>query len=165
MIYETKRLKLVLLSGLDLKNWIINLPHLEEKIGCKYDADSLDEDFKKIILSQSEKCLSDEKNTIWNSFFWIILKSSNKVIGSIDFKCVPENKIVEIGYGLGKQYEGNGYMSESVKAMIEIAKEKELKKVIADTLKSNQKSQNVLLRNGFALTKEDDEYFYYELKL
>ena len=130
MIYETKRLKLVLLSGLDLKNWIINLSHLEEKIGCKYDADSLDEDFKKIILSQSEKCLSDEKNTIWNSFFWIILKSNNKVIGSIDFKCVPENKIVEIGYGLGKQHEGNGYMSESVKAMIEIAKEKELKKVI-----------------------------------
>lgn len=165
MIYETERLKLVLLSGLDLKNWIINLPQLEEKIGCKYDADSIDDDFKKIILNQSEKCLNDEKNTIWNSFFWIILKSNNKVIGSIDFKCVPKNKIVEIGYGLGKQYEGNGYMSESVKAMIEIAKEKELKKVIADTLKSNQKSQNVLLRNRFTLTKEDDEYFYYELKL
>lgn len=165
MIYETNRLKLVLLSANDLNNWALDIEKLEEKIGYKYDAEELDDEFKSIILSQSAKCLLDEKNIIWNSFFWICLKSNNKVIGSIDFKHPPVDKITEIGYGLDKKYEGHGYMSESVKALVSIAQNEGLKKLIADTLKTNIKSQNVLLRNGFKLVKEDDEYFYYEIML
>ena len=48
---------------------------------------------------------------MWHSFFFIIRREDRVVVGSADFKDVPnKDGEVEIGYGLGKEYEHNGYM-------------------------------------------------------
>ncbi|MEY8298927.1 MAG: GNAT family N-acetyltransferase [Emergencia timonensis] len=48
----------------------------------------------------------------------MVRKSDRVVIGSADFKDIPnEAQEVEIGYGLGKDFEHNGYMTEAVQAM------------------------------------------------
>ena len=53
-----------------------------------------------------------------------IRKSDNVVVGSADFKNVPDEKgQVEIGYGLGKAFEHEGYMTEAVRAMCSWAKD------------------------------------------
>ena len=79
-------------------------------------------------------------------------------MGSCDFKDVPnENGEVEIGYGLGKECEGAGYMTEAIKAFCECAMaQKEVMQVIAETDINNPKSENVLKRVGFALHKQSE---------
>ena len=97
--------------------------------------------------------------------YLIIIKDIKTVIGSIDFKYLPKNGVTEIGYGMSKEYEGHGYMSEAVSLMLEYGKANGITKVIADTLKSNVKSQNVLKRNGFILDKFEEKVIWFCKKL
>ena len=61
-----------------------------------------------------------------------------------------ENGEVEIGYGLGKAYRRNGYMTEAIKAMCEWAlKQTGVSAVIAQTDFDGFASQKVLERCGF----------------
>jgi len=51
-----------------------------------------------------------------------IRKEDKRVVGSIDYKNIPnEIKEVEIGYGLEKQFEHNGYMTEAVSTFCKMA--------------------------------------------
>lgn len=55
---------------------------------------------------------------VWHSFWLLIHKKDRVVVGSAELKDVPNaNKEIEIGYGLGKAYEHNEYMSEAVETM------------------------------------------------
>lgn len=92
----------------------------------------------------------------------IVLKNIKTVIGSIDFKYMPdENGVSEIGYGMSPEYEGNGYMTEALLAMISLGRQNGIKRIVADTLVDNVKSQNVLARCGFSLTgKEGDKLWF-----
>ncbi|MDR2193472.1 MAG: GNAT family N-acetyltransferase [Treponema sp.] len=85
-------------------------------------------------------------------------KEDNMVVGSMDFKNIP-NEIgeIEIGYGIGKKYEHNGYMTEAVKTFCEWAlTNKEIETVIAETEKEHAASQRVLERCGFKKYKEEE---------
>lgn len=87
--------------------------------------------------------------------YLIIIKDIKSVIGTIYFKSLPnEEGISEIGYGMNPKYEGCGYMSEALTAMLIYGKDSGIKKVVADALISNIKSQNVLTRCGFVLTEK-----------
>ena len=95
--------------------------------------------------------------------YLIVVKEIKTIIGSIDFKRLPDKEgITEIGYGMSPQYEGHGYMTEAVMAMLDYAKEYGVVKVVADTLIPNKKSQNVLGRCGFSFVKEEGEMFWFE---
>jgi RimJ/RimL family protein N-acetyltransferase len=76
----------------------------------------------------------------------------------MDFKNVPNNmKEVEIGYGLGKKYEHNGYMSEAVKKFCEWAlTDEKIETIIAETEIENTASKRVLERCGFKKYKEEE---------
>lgn len=90
--------------------------------------------------------------------YLIVIKEINTVIGTIYFKSLPdENGVTEIGYGMTPKYEGHGFMSEALTAMLGFAKEYGVITVVADTLTNNIKSQNVLIRCGFSLIKKEDD--------
>lgn len=152
--YNTERLKVILLDSRMLKLWINHLPKLEEELKVKYDGEELDDCLKTIIIKQAEKCEKSPENTLWLSFFWLIEKNTNKCIGTIDLKNHNE-ETVEIGYGLGENHFGKGYMTEAVKGLLEISRKYGIKMVLAETEESNIKSQNVLLRNGFIPLNEN----------
>ena len=89
--------------------------------------------------------------------YLIVIKEIKTVIGTIYFKSLPdENGISEIGYGMTPKYEGHGYMSEALSAMLIYGKENNVATVVADTMIDNIKSQNVLKRCGFLLIKKED---------
>ena len=71
----------------------------------------------------------------------------------------------EIGYGMSLEYEGNGYMTEAVQAMLSFGKENGVKKVIADTFVDNVKSQKVLWRCGLEQTGKEGNKFWFEKSL
>ena len=154
---ETERLSIKLLSLTQLRLWISNISILETELDCKCDAEPMDSWFLNIINGQINRIENDPENYVYHSFWFIIRKSDKKVVGTIDFKSIPnELGEVEIGYGLGKEYEHNGYMAEAVKAFCEMALNNEkIKAVIAETEIENTSSQKILERCDFKEYKEE----------
>ena len=87
-------------------------------------------------------------------------RENSHIIGSIDYKYVPKDGLTEVGYGLNPAYEGHGYMTEALKAFLEFGKKLGIRRVQADTLPDNVKSQNVLKRCGFRFLREDGNLWW-----
>jgi len=154
---ETERLSIKLLTLSQLKLWINNISILETELDCKCDAEPIESWFLNILNGQINIIEKDPENYMYHSFWFIIRKNDKKVVGSMDFKNIPnEFGEVEIGYGMGTEYEHNGYMTEAIKAFCEMALNNEkIKTVIAETEIENIPSQKVLERCNFIKYKEE----------
>ena len=158
MQLETERLYLIPLTAKQIWLWVNDISALEQELNCSYQAEPMQGMFLEIVKGQVEKISTDKTNYLYHSFWFLIRKSDRVVIGSADFKDVPDkNGEVEIGYGLGKDFEHNGYMTEAVKAMCDWAlKQRDVVHVIAETDIDSPASQNILKRCGFSLYQQDD---------
>ena len=154
---ETDRLQILPLKACQLKLLAEDMPSLEKELNCKYCAEPLEGEFFDIVKCQIMKTEKDETNYLYHSFWLIVRKSDRIVVGSTCFKDIPnENHEVEIGYGLGKDFEHQGYMTETIQAMCHWAMEQEnISHVIAETEIDNPKSENVLKRCGFVRYQQD----------
>ena len=65
---------------------------------------------------------------------------------------------------MNPKYEGRGYMTEALTAFLAFGKTLGIRRVQADTLKENIKSQNVLKRCGFRFLREDGN-LWWEIEL
>lgn len=139
------------LTAKQLRLLVENKIILESELDCDYQAEPIIGFFFEILKGQLAITEKDPENYKWHSFWLIIRKSDRVVIGSADFKDIPNDKHeVEIGYGLGKAFEHNGYMTEVVHAMCVWAmQQKSVLHVIAETDIDGLKSQGVLQRCGF----------------
>lgn len=162
MKIQTERLELVALTSNQLKLWTEYIPVLEKELNCSYKAEPMEGFFLDIVRGQYEITRKDCDHYVWHSFFLIIRKKDRIVVGSADFKDVPnENGEVEIGYGLGKEFEHNGYMTEATIAMCEWALEqKDVSTVIAETDLDGFAFQKVLERCGFKKYKEAETLWW-----
>ncbi|MDR1221518.1 MAG: GNAT family N-acetyltransferase [Tannerella sp.] len=162
MELETERLFIKLLTLSQLKLWVNNIPLLESELNCKYDAEPTEGKFLDIINGQIEIIENDPLNYMYHSFWFIIRKSDGIVAGAMDFKNIPDQmKEIEIGYGLGKKYEHNGYMTEAVEKFCEWAlTDEQIETVIAETEIDNTASKRVLERCGFKKYKEEETVWW-----
>jgi len=162
MIIETERLELIPLSPSQLKFWVEDISCLEKELNVTYEAEPMEVFFLEIVRGQLIKTINDPENYVWHSFWFLIRKNDRVVVGSADFKDVPNNnKEVEIGYGLGKKFEHNGYMTEAVKAMCNWAMgQKSIKQVIAETDIDGFASQHILQRCGFTQYKQGETLWW-----
>lgn len=158
MTLETERLELIPLTARQLKLWLEDVKTLEAELNCKYCAEPLEGFFYDIVFGQLVKTENDSSNFLYHSFWFIVRKTDRVVVGSCDFKDVPDkNHEVEIGYGLGKEFEGSGYMTEAIRVFCKWAIAQEgINHIIAETERNNPKSENVLKRVGFTIYKQDD---------
>lgn len=159
---ETERLTIIPLTASQLSLLVNDLPELEKELDCSYQAEPIEGFFSQILLGQVKPTLEDAKNYKWHTFWLIIKKSDRVVVGSADFKNAPsKDGIVEIGYGLGKKFEGMGYMYETVTAMTEWAfSEPNIKKITAETELDNIPSQNLLKRCHFVEVQRNDSIWW-----
>ncbi len=157
MRIQTERLELIPLTPHQLKLWIEDVSALEKELNCSYKAEPMEGFFLDIVKGQLEVTEKDRGNYLWHSFWFLIRKSDRVVVGSSDFKDAPnKNNEVEIGYGLGKEFEHNGYMTEAVKAMCDWAlKQSTVSSIIAETDLDGFASQKVLKRCGFKKCKKE----------
>ncbi len=107
-----------------------------------------------IVKNQIEICKKDLENILFRTFWFIILKHERTIIGTIDFKNLPnESGEAEIGYGLSPDYGKKGYMTEAVNGFKEWAfQQPTVQSLLAETEKDNLASQSVLKRCNFQLT-------------
>ena len=84
--------------------------------------------------------------------YGIVVKGTDKVIGSVDFNHRHEDDVLEIGYILHPDYWGLGYVPEAARALIDLAfKELNLHKIELTCFGNNIKSQRVAEKLGFTL--------------
>jgi RimJ/RimL family protein N-acetyltransferase len=85
--------------------------------------------------------------------FTLRSRSTGLALGGIGFKgehIDGEFRAMEIGYGLAESVHRNGFGTEAVAGLIEIARERAIMELCAETDFSNLASQKVLTRNGFS---------------
>ncbi len=97
----------------------------------------------------------------------IISKVSQQIIG--DLYLGKKNQTLTIGYTIHPSYANQGYMSEIVKALIEVLEKQYPEcEIVAMTDKDNFASKKVLLKNNFEyetfIQEYDSELFKYHKK-
>jgi RimJ/RimL family protein N-acetyltransferase len=91
--------------------------------------------------------------------------ADGRAIGGLGFKGQPDGGCVEIGYGLVPSARGHGHAAEAVIALLTVAADHGLSRVLADTTLDNIASQRTLIRAGFRLVSTDAELRRYEVLL
>lgn len=91
--------------------------------------------------------------------------ADGKAVGGIGFKRHPDDGCVEIGYGLAPSARGHGYAAEALTALLHLAAEHGLSRVVADTTGDNVASRRTLERAGFRHVGTDGDLHQYEVLL
>ena len=152
---ETERLALFPYTLENLKLFNDDLAAFEACFGVVYRGEELDHLLKGFLRRLEDELAADPDNYLFFIEFLIVRKSDSHVVGSIDFKYVPDDGVTEVGYGMNPAYEGRGYMTEELRALLDFARARGVKTVRADTERDNLRSQNVLKRCGFRFVYED----------
>jgi RimJ/RimL family protein N-acetyltransferase len=98
-------------------------------------------------------------------YYRITRLSDGQAVGGTGFKGQPHDGSVEIGYGLAPSARGHAYAAEAVVALLTVAADHGVVKVIADTTLDNIASQRTLTRAGFRLVSTDAELHHFEVLL
>ena len=162
MNLETKRLELLPLLPDQLRLWAEDIPALERTLACIFRAVPMEGLFLEIVKGQLEIAEQHPDEYLWHSFWFLIRKTDRVVVGSAGFKGIPDEKQeVEIGYGLGKEFEHKGYMAEAVEALCGWALRQEtVNHIIAETDKDGFASQRILKRCGFQEEKRGETIWW-----
>ncbi|CVK71688.1 putative acetyltransferase [Streptococcus pneumoniae] len=84
--------------------------------------------------------------------YGIVVKGTDKIVGSVDFNHRHEDDVLEIGYTLHPDYWGRGYVPEAACALIDLAfKDLGLHKIELTCFGYNLQSQRVAEKLGFTL--------------
>ena len=152
---ESKRLILRAFQKEDLEDFYsyAKVPGVGEMAGWSHHQSK--EESKKIL-----DLFMEEKKT-----FAILDKASKKVIGSLglesyhekDFQDYQNQRGVELGYVLSKEYWGRGLMPEAVKRVIEyLFEEQKLDFITCSHFLSNSQSRRVIEKSGFQFVCESE---------
>lgn len=84
--------------------------------------------------------------------YGIVLKETQKFIGTIDLRIDEVNAVAETGYVLNKDFWGNGYMSEALEEILRLGfEELNLMRIFAGHDEDNQKSGRVMEKVGMTI--------------
>ena len=137
-VVKTERLTIFPLSDSEMENLIV----VES-----------DTDMKQAYSEMLDGCKQNPEHRIWYAIWNMQLNDeTGKSVGDLSFKGLDSNGMVEIGYGIKKEYEGQGYMTEAVTAMVGWASEQiGVNYIEAEADQDNKASQRVLEKTGFHL--------------
>lgn len=131
---ETKRLKIY--------------PASREQMEA-YIAAETDAELKKAYTEMLLGCLQNPNQWEWYAM-WMIEQRDGTYIGDLCFKGLGANGVVEIGYGILEECQGQGYATEAVGAAVNWALQQPgVTRVEAETAPDNSASQRVLEKCGF----------------
>ena len=109
-------------------------------------------ELKKAYTEMLEGCLQNPDQWEWYAMWMIELRDGTH-IGDLCFKGLGANGVVEIGYGILEEYQGQGYATEAIDATVVWAlKQSNVTRVEAETEPDNRASQRVLEKCGFLPT-------------
>ena len=134
---QTERLKLYVASREEMERLIAQEP---------------DAEMKAAYTEMLDGCLTHPEQWAWYAV-WMIVKPDGTYVGDLCIKGLESFGPVEIGYGVAPQFEGRGYTTEAVTAVVDWAlNQPGVVCVEAETDPDNRASQRVLAKCGFVPT-------------
>ena len=118
-----------------------------------------DDGLKQAYTEMLNGALTHPEERIWYAI-WIIELSDGTYIGDLSFKGLSADGSVEIGYGLLGEFEGQGYATEALQAIIGELHEMGFKRILAGFFEGNTASQKVMEKCGMHLNGNIDEEEY-----
>ena len=150
-----------------LKTKRLNIyPASDEEMQCEIAEEKVPE-LKAAYQEMLDGCVAHPDEREWYAL-WIaeLNDGTGTEIGNLSFKGISEEGTVEIGYGTNSGYEGKGYMTEAVSAVVQWAKKQPcVRRIEAETEAGNPGSRRVLEKAGFVPTGrcgEEGPRFVYE---
>ena len=108
-----------------------------------------DDELKAAYSEMLEGCMLHPDEWEWYAM-WIIELDNGTRIGDLCFKGLDSSGVVEIGYGILEEYQGQGYATEAVKVVTAWAfQNSKVVAIEAETDAQNTVSQRVLEKCGF----------------
>lgn len=163
---ETERLQLFPLSADYLRLCLEKLPQLEIEMGIEISPEILTESVGRAMeIKLAKMAQVKEWRHVWHTYWLLVVKEEQYGVGVVGFKGYPDQRgEVEIGYSIVSDYQGCGYMTEAVRAMIAWAFEiPRCTAVSAQTLKSNVASQRVLQKTGMDIVDETEDLLIWRI--
>lgn len=163
---STERLKILPLNEHTLELSITDFNEMEKVLGLTVTDKNIGLREKNVFKIRLNDVKNNHIKYLWYTTWIVISKSENRIIGHIMIKGYPNEKgEVIIGYYMQERYRGNGYMNEAINKLKSwIFLNLDVKYIVADTLKTNIISQNLLKKIGMEFYKEDDECLWWRLK-
>jgi len=165
---ETRRLIIRPLSYNELKIYCEDSVLLAKEMNLNVSNSLVNEETQEAIKNDLLPFLVDSNKYAFFYTIWIIIeKVQNSIIGGICFHGKPDkNGEVEIGYGIDEEFRNNGYMTETLNAMLNWLKEnKEIMSVKAETNIENVSSIKVLEKNEFFISEKSENSVIYRFEL
>lgn len=162
MVFNTERLELIIPALEQLKLLRFDRKGFEQEFNCTYQGEPLEGFILEYLEEQIRIITSQPETLMYNAFWFLLRKSDRTIIGSLAFKGIPNQYgEIEIGYGLNKVFEHNGYMTEAVKKACEWGvAQNGVSCIIAETDVDGYASQHILKRNGFKRYKFGEESWW-----
>ena len=155
---RTERLRLLPLTTKQLGLFLASPRQLEQELGFPVSRDVVTEQIRRAIGMKLEKMAqADESAHIWHTYWLVVVAAEPFGAGLSGFKGLPDtNGEVEIGFGIDAAYQGKGYTTEAVRAMLDWAfQHPGCQSIVArDTKKWNLASLRILAKMGMTVYAE-----------
>ncbi len=152
MKIRTARLTLIELSLEHLQLMLDSPETLEVQLGFPVSRPNLQGPVQRALRMKIERMRDeDPAHHPWSTYWLIVTPNPPFGAGMAGFKGAPdENGAVEIGYGIDPICQGQGYMTEAVRALIDWAFSHPACQTVTarGVLKTNLASQHVLVNAG-----------------
>lgn len=162
---NTERLNIFPLDKSHLELCISDFSNMERALGLALTDRSLSDREKSVYKIRLAGVQNNPINYMWYTVWIIVLKETNRCIGTIMVKNYPnENGEVIIGYSIESEFRCKGFMTEALNRLTQwLFSNPGVKFILADTLKNNIASHRVLQKIGMVNFMEDNECFWWRL--
>jgi RimJ/RimL family protein N-acetyltransferase len=162
----TQRLQLIPLDRNQLELTLQNVEFLETSLNIVMMKSWMTDRVRRAITMKIAKMAhASVSQHHWLTYWLIVIRNEHVGAGMLGFKGFPdENGSTEIGYGIDEVYQGKGYMSEAVQALIDWAFTHPFCKVVTATEVENPASKRLLEKLGAQLIRASDHSTSWEIR-
>ena len=92
----------------------------------------------------------DDDKSVWENLWSVATREGSLFVGAFCFKGFPDGKDAEIAYYIEEAFRNRGYMTETLRAVVDWARKRDdVAAITAETFLTNAASQRVLVKAGF----------------
>lgn len=162
----TPRLRLIPLVLDELKLVLDDTDSFEKRLDIRMMREWMTERVQRAIRMKIEKMKrTDPSQHAWLTYWLIVIQAEQTGAGMLGFKGFPDaSGSTEIGYGIDAAYQGKGYMSEAVQALVAWAFTHPFCEAITASEVQNPASRRLLERLGAKLLRASDHSTSWEIR-
>ena len=159
MELSSERLRLIALTRRQMQTALLRWTALERELLLKVSGRVWNDRKREAYRTQEGKMAGAGKNYLWYTYWQIVDRSLNQIVGEIGFKSLPDGSgCVEIGYQTGREYRNSGYMTEAMGILLRWAlAQPGVESVMARVRHDNEASRRLLAKTGFSCSESGAE--------